>query len=139
MSIIAEFTVPSGEFALYETLVSAPEMVVEIDRVVAHETDRIMPLFWTTGGDYGDFETAAEDNPSIEGITRLDELEDAVLYRAEWVENVETVAYAYTETGATLLEATDRTNAGNSRCGSTTKRSFRSFRRTSMRTTGTSI
>lgn len=98
MSIIAEFGVPSDEFALYETLVAVPEMIVEIERVVAHESDRIMPLFWTRGDSHADFEDAADD-PSVENVTRLDDSDDAVLYRAEWVENVETVVYAYRTRG----------------------------------------
>lgn len=113
MSIIAEFSVPSAEFALHETLVAVPEMVVEVERVVAHEPDRIMPLFWTRGDNHADFEDAAADDPSVERITKLDEADDAVLYRAEWVENVETVAYAYTETGATILEATGQNERWN--------------------------
>lgn len=113
MSIIAEFSVPSDEFALHETLVAVPEMVVEVERVVAHEPDRIMPLFWTRGDSHGDFEDAAADDPSVENITKLDEADGAVLYRAEWVENVETVAYAYTETGATILEATGQNERWN--------------------------
>ncbi|MFC7007247.1 helix-turn-helix domain-containing protein [Halalkalicoccus salilacus] len=113
MSIIAEFGVPSDEFALYETLVAVPEMIVEIERVVAHESDRIMPLFWTRGDNHADFEDAAADDPSVEDITKLDETDDAVLYRAEWVENVETVAYAYTETGATITEATGQNDRWN--------------------------
>lgn len=113
MSIIAEFVIPSEEFALYETLVSVPEMVVEIERVVAHETDRIMPLFWTRGDSHAEFEDVAANDPSVEDITKLDESDDAVLYRANWVENVETVAYAYTETGATILEATGQNERWN--------------------------
>ena len=34
MSVIAEFTVPSDDFALHHTLTAAPEMVAEIERVV---------------------------------------------------------------------------------------------------------
>lgn len=113
MSIIAEFDVPSDEFALYETLVAVPEMVVEIERVVAHEPDRIMPLFWTRGDGHAEFEDAAADDPSVENITKLDESDDAVLYRSEWVRNVETIAYAYTETGATIMEATGQNERWN--------------------------
>lgn len=109
MSVIAEFTVPSEEFALHETLVSVPEMIVEVERVVSHGDDRIMPFFWTRGGDYEEFEAAAASDPSIEALTQLDELNEAVLYRAEWgMQNVETVVYAYKETGATVLTAIGR-------------------------------
>lgn len=106
MSIIAEFTVPAEQFALYETLCRATEMIVEIERVVTHGPDRIMPYFWTSGGDRETFETAARNDPSVENLTKLDELDHAVLYRANWIEGVESVVYAYTETGAILLNAT---------------------------------
>lgn len=108
MSIIAEFTVPTEQFALSRTLSEVPEMIVEVERVVAHEPDRIMPYFWTSGGDSERFEAAAEDDPSVEDLTKIDELDEAVLYRATWVQDVEAVVYAYTETGAILLEATGR-------------------------------
>jgi predicted DNA binding protein len=106
MSIIAEFTVPADEFALYRTLCEVPETVVEVERVVAHDEGHLVPYFWVSGEDYAEFEQRAEDDPSIEEITKLDEVEGANLYRAEWVHDVETVAYAMTNTGATLLNAT---------------------------------
>lgn len=106
MSIIAEFTVPADQFALSETLSKVPDMVVEIERVVAHSPEQIMPYFWTTAGDYDQFETAAAEDPSIEHLEKIDEVENAALYRANWVQNAELVIYAYTEIDARLLEAT---------------------------------
>lgn len=108
MSIIAEFTVPTERFALSRTLSEVPEMTVEVERVVAHEPDRLMPYFWTSGGDNERFEAAAEDDPSVEDLTRIDEFDEVVLYRAKWIQDVEAVVYAYTETGAILLGATGR-------------------------------
>lgn len=108
MSVITEFTVPAEQFALYETLCTAREMVVEVERVVTHGPDRIMPYFWTSGGDRETFETAARNDPSVEDLTTIDELDDAVLYRANWIQDVESVVYAYTETGAIRLDATGR-------------------------------
>jgi predicted DNA binding protein len=108
MSIIAEFTVPAEQFALYETLCRATNMVVEVERVVTHGPDRIMPYFWTSGGDRETFEAAARNDPSVEDLTKIDELDTAVLYRAHWIQDVESVVYAYTETGAILLDATGR-------------------------------
>ncbi|MEM4780272.1 MAG: helix-turn-helix domain-containing protein [Halalkalicoccus sp.] len=108
MSVIAEFTVPADQFALAETLSEVPEMIVEVERVVAHEPDRIMPYFWTSNGSNELFEAAAENDPSVEDLVKLDELREAVLYRASWVQDVESVVYAYTETGAILLNATGR-------------------------------
>lgn len=106
MSIIAEFTVRADQFALSETLSKVPDMIVEIERVVTHGPEQIMPYFWTTEGDYDQFETAAAEDPSIEHLEKIDEVENAALYRANWVQNAELVIYAYTEIDARLLEAT---------------------------------
>lgn len=111
MSVIAEFTVPSDDFALHHALTAASEMVVEIERVVATMEDKIMPYFWVSGGDQSDFEEAFRDDPSATGVTLVDEIEQSVLYRAEWTENVESIIYAYTEIGATILQATGRDEA----------------------------
>lgn len=108
MSIIVEFTVPAEAFALCETLSKTPSMIVEVERVVAHDPEQIMPYFWTAEGDYDRFETAAAEDPSIEHLEKVDEVENAVLYRANWVQDVESVIYAYTEIGARLLNATGR-------------------------------
>lgn len=108
MSVIAEFTVPSTDFALHHTLTDAPEMIVDIERVVATIGDRIMPYFWVSGGDKEDFENAFEDDPSVQNTALVDEIENSSLYRAEWTENVESIIHAYTEIGATILHSIGR-------------------------------
>lgn len=55
MSIIAEFTVPADEFALYDTLCEVPEMTVNIEHVVAHDEEHLVPYFWTSGENYTEF------------------------------------------------------------------------------------
>ncbi|WP_276255452.1 bacterio-opsin activator domain-containing protein [Halomontanus rarus] len=108
MSIIAEFTVDSDDFALYHALTGAPEMIVEIERVVATLEDKVMPYFWVSGGDQADFEDAFRDDESVQNIAAIDEIEGARLYRAEWTENIESIVYAYVEIGATILQAIGR-------------------------------
>jgi predicted DNA binding protein len=67
-----------------------------------------MPYFWVSGGDQSEFETAFQEDPSVTKAKLVDEIDEAILYRAEWTENVETIVYAYTEIGATILQATGR-------------------------------
>lgn len=105
MSIIAEFSVKSDDLALNHALTAAPQMIVEIEQVVATMEDRIMPYFWVSGGDHIEFEDAFQDDETVTDITVIDEVEGAKLYRAEWTENVETIIYAYVELGATLMKA----------------------------------
>ncbi|MGQ3414246.1 helix-turn-helix domain-containing protein [Natrinema sp. LN54] len=105
MSIIAEFSVKSDDLALNHALTEAPQMIVEIEQVVATMEDRLMPYFWVSGGDHEEFEVAFQNDDSVRNITVIDEVEDARLYRAEWTDNVETIIYAYVELGATLMQA----------------------------------
>ncbi|APX96186.1 helix-turn-helix domain-containing protein [Natronorubrum daqingense] len=108
MAVIAEFSVHSDDFALHHALTAAPEMIVEIERVVATMKDRIMPYFWVTGETLSEFERALDEDNSVKNITEVDVVEDAKLYRAEWTENIETVIFAYVEIGATILQASGR-------------------------------
>ncbi|ELZ14752.1 Bacterio-opsin activator HTH domain-containing protein [Haloterrigena salina JCM 13891] len=108
MSVIAEFSVKSDDLALYHTLTAAPGMVVEIEQVVATMEDRVMPYFWVSGGDHAEFEAAFQEDDSVTGVTPIDEVDGARLYRAEWTQNVETIVYAYVELGATILQAIGR-------------------------------
>lgn len=111
MSIIAEFSVDSDDFALNDALRAAPEMTIEIEEVVATMEDRVMPYFWVSGGDRSAFQAAIEDDSSVQRVAQVDEVDNAVLYRAEWTENIETVVYAYVEIGATILQATGQADS----------------------------
>lgn len=104
MSIFGEFWVPAASFAFHDTFQQIPELVIEIERVVA--TDEILtPYFWVSDISPDDFETVAYDDASIDRLRRLDEYEEATLYRAEWTDRVDTLIYAYTHIGATILDA----------------------------------
>ena len=111
MSVVGEFTVPASEVAMQETLDATPEMTVEIERVVAHQSGTLTPYFWVRGGDAERFETAVADDPSVSEATRLDDHENGTLYRATWPPDVESVGQAYLQTGAIILEATGRHEA----------------------------
>jgi len=104
MSLFAEFYIPSEDFTLYSTLERFPEMVVEIDRVAASE-EILTPYFWISEVDLTEFESVADEDPTIADLTRLDDFESASLYRATWTDNVDAIVYAYTHAGATILEA----------------------------------
>lgn len=84
MSVIGEFTVPAAGFALEHTLSTVPEMTVEADRLASHSTMEVMPFLWATGGDFGAFQSALEDDPTVTTATVAEETDDEVLYRMEW-------------------------------------------------------
>lgn len=105
VSVFAEFHIPTEEFALKKTFEEAPETVIEIERVAA-ATDALTPYFWVSEGALDNFEGAVAADPSIENLERVDSFEEAVLFRADWTENIESIVYAYTHIGAVILEAT---------------------------------
>ena len=51
MGIIVEAIVPAEEFALRGTSESLGDVAFSLERVVAQETDRIMPFMWVAGVD----------------------------------------------------------------------------------------
>lgn len=110
MTLFGEFRAPTEEFALHHTLRTLPDAVIEIERVVATD-EALTPYFWLSGDDVQAFEATADQDASVSDLRRLDEFEEATLYRAEWTEKTETLVYAYTTLGATILDATGRRDA----------------------------
>lgn len=106
MSVIGEFTVPSSSFLLEESLAEVPEMVVEVQRVVAQSAESLIPYFWVHHGDKDEFDAAIRNDSTLADVTLLDEFERGTSYRGTWTGHAEGIAYAYTDTGATILEAT---------------------------------
>lgn len=111
MSRIGEFTVPSESFLLADALEAVPEMVVELQEVVAHDQEKLVPFFWVHHGDKSTFDTAIRNDSTLEKVKLLDEFERGTSYRGVWTRNAEGVAYGYAEAGATILEATGQADS----------------------------
>lgn len=105
MSVFGEFRIPAEGFVFSETFTAEPEMVIEIERVVATDEEYLTPYFWVSGITGESFEAATAEDDSVAEIRKLDEAEDTTLYRAEWQERVEALVYAFTRIGATIMEA----------------------------------
>ncbi|MBV0903433.1 helix-turn-helix domain-containing protein [Haloarcula salina] len=104
MSVIAEFTIDSGEFILGQVLARGENTHVEMERVVP-ASGRVMPYVWVHGGGFDEFERAVESSKYVERLHALDIIEDSALYRVEWADHVESLIYGMAETQATILEA----------------------------------
>ncbi|MFC4246323.1 helix-turn-helix domain-containing protein [Natribaculum luteum] len=106
-STIAELAIPTEEFALRRTLESVSGIDVEVERVVAHEQDRVMPYVWFSDGesDLADLDEVLEADPSVEDMELLTDLDDERLYRMSWVEDVAVIVHVLTEEEATILDA----------------------------------
>jgi predicted DNA binding protein len=108
MSTIAEIQFPAVEFALAETLSDVPHLEFETVRVVAHDTDRVLPLVWAQTDDTDALDDALDDDPTVENVRLLADLTDERLYRMDWVGNVETIVHALLEHDGTVLNASGR-------------------------------
>ncbi|WP_114579197.1 helix-turn-helix domain-containing protein [Saliphagus sp. LR7] len=106
MATIVEFTIPAEEFALSRTLLELPEMVFQIDRVVAHDTDHLMPFVWASNGDFEGLTSVLEDDPTVTEVDHLMSLEDQRFYRMEWTDEAQLVGNMVIEQGGTVQQAT---------------------------------
>ena len=109
MSTVAELSIPAPEFALAATLDEFPHVKFEIERVVAHETERVMPFVWATGEtDRESLDEALSADPSVENFTELAAFDDEWLYRMEWVEDIRIVLHILLDQEGTVLNADGR-------------------------------
>ncbi|WP_255169856.1 bacterio-opsin activator domain-containing protein [Natrononativus amylolyticus] len=106
MATIVEFSIPVEEFALTETLERLPEMVFRIDRVVAHDTDHLMPFVWASRGDFDVLTRVLEDDSTVTSIDHLTTINEERLYRMEWTDKAHILGYMVIEHGATVQRAT---------------------------------
>lgn len=105
MSLVAEFAVPTDDFALQSALDTVPEMEVEIERLATHSREWVMPFLWASGGDLDDFTAALEDDGTVADVRTLDRLDGTALYMVEWHESVERLVDSMIDKYAIVQEA----------------------------------
>ncbi|WP_049997343.1 helix-turn-helix domain-containing protein [Halococcus sediminicola] len=105
MASIAEFVIPADEFALRETLERRPELVCEVERVVAHDTTHIIPFIWVSGGELDGLTQLLDTDPSVNDIELLSETDDERLYRLSWADEARVVGHMVSEWKATVHQA----------------------------------
>ena len=82
-SVIAELRIAAEQVVLGQALAAAPETVVEFERSIP-TNDFPMPFLWVTGDGRHEFEAAIEDDPAVESLTLVDELDGSGLFSVEW-------------------------------------------------------
>lgn len=102
---VAKLELPVDEFALHSTLHAVEGIEFEIERVVAYDTDRIMPLVWVTRADFDALDAALEEDPSVDEIELVSDLEDERLYQMGWVEQIDTLIEILVEERGTVIAA----------------------------------
>ena len=105
MATIIEFSFPTEEFALEETLDTHPEAHIEIERVVADDPDRITPYMWVRTDDFDAFEAALEDDPTVEEVTMFSDTGEERSYQMTWTGPIDFLVQVLTEYSGTITHA----------------------------------
>ncbi|MFC6905908.1 helix-turn-helix domain-containing protein [Halalkalicoccus tibetensis] len=108
MATIAEIRLPAREFALSATLDTLEEVNFEIERIVAHDPENIMPYIWATSADPDELDEALQDDPSIAQVKRIAEPGEETLYQMEWIDSIEALVHILIEEDGTILAAEGR-------------------------------
>lgn len=96
---IAERPLPADEFVLSHTLDTLGNADFEIERLVARDSEEVMPCVGTTGVDADELESALAEDPSVDEIERIVRPDEAVSDRMHWIESIETLSTSSSRRG----------------------------------------
>lgn len=104
---MAQIEIPASEFALRKTLAEIPNIGFQVERVVAHNDDHVMPYIWTTGSpeDFEKLDDVLERDMSVRNVELLTELDDERLYKMDWISQIRVVIRLLLEAQATIMSA----------------------------------
>lgn len=103
---IVEVELAAADFALYHALSSHEALACEIERVVAQDTERVMPFVWITATDSrSEIEATLLEDPSVADFELLADLDDEWLYQMEWISQIDTLVHILLEEDGTILVA----------------------------------
>lgn len=105
MSVIGDFTIPSGAFALEHALSAFPEVTVEGDRLASHSTREVFPFLWAAGGDLSGFQTSLKNDPTVNEVTVAEDTGNEALYRLRWEDDFCDLINEMIDHHAAILEA----------------------------------
>lgn len=71
VAIIAERPLPADGFVLSHTLDTLGNADFEIERLVAHDSEEVIPYVGTTGVDADELESVLAEDPSVDEIERI--------------------------------------------------------------------
>ncbi|MFB6198781.1 MAG: helix-turn-helix domain-containing protein [Halobacteriaceae archaeon] len=113
MSVIADFTVPVGKFALKDTLPEVPTIKVEFERVVSHSQEWVMPFLWVYGDDLQTFDELTRRDPTVVSVTVTDEFSNARLYDIRWSADIKRIINSIFDRDGSLVEASGSADSWN--------------------------
>jgi predicted DNA binding protein len=107
MATVMEFSSPVEEFPLGSVFETLPEVTVELERLVPHET-LIIPYFWVRGAEAEDIEAAFAAHAGVVSIELIDDIENEYLMRAEWAGEYFGILNALAEANIVVLSGIGR-------------------------------
>jgi predicted DNA binding protein len=105
MATLMQATIPPGEFALGETFQICRNVIVECEQLVNHSVERVIPLVWVRNTTPAAFETALDQDPTVESYTQLAGADTEWLYEMHWSAHIELVCQFFTMERAMILDA----------------------------------
>ncbi len=110
MATIAEIRLPTDEFVLSYTLDTLPDVNFEIERIVAHDPDHVMPYVWASGADPEELERTLKEDPSVDDLEVIAQPsgDEESLYQMEWIDSIQTLIHILVEEDGTILAAEAR-------------------------------
>jgi predicted DNA binding protein len=105
MATVMEFTSPVAEFPLGSVFENLPGVMVELERLIPHET-LIIPYFWVRGAETTDIEASFEQHAGVSNIRLVDSVEDEFLMRAEWDQEYFGILSALAKANVVVLSGT---------------------------------
>ncbi|MBV0926061.1 helix-turn-helix domain-containing protein [Halomicroarcula limicola] len=106
MSTLVSGNVPSEDLVLDHTLQTYPDLTFSVEQIVCSGDGSLMPMLWVRGSERNGIEETFEEDPTVETVTHLRELEDECLFQMDWHGNVKLVIDMLTQSEATILDVT---------------------------------
>lgn len=110
MTVIADITVPADAFELGRVMQDFPDVGVELERVVPLQ-ETVIPLFWVSGTDIAEIETALTENQHTENVRQLTTTNGRTLFEVRWTDEINGIVAALIDSRAKILEARGQAEA----------------------------
>lgn len=104
MTTVAEISVPAEKTALHETFEDLPELDVRMEHIVGTEQGEVMPFVWVSGAGEDDIERSLHADSSTAEVRKVDEEDDAFLYKLAFINGLHVLAEIIFEKAGTILE-----------------------------------
>ena len=108
MATIVIGSVPTEALALAHTFEALPHVTFESERIIESGDDAVMPLLWARNANREPLEDAIDGDPTVNNVTLLADFDEELLYRMDWVDQMQLLLHMLTNSEATILDAHGR-------------------------------